>query len=105
MILLAIGRIHVSAHPFMSVKMPLYLYLISQDENTGYDTYSACVVCAESEHAAARITPIDIFRDGKWSCIFGDMWASCPENVTVKLLGTAAEGLEPGMVLDSFHAG
>lgn len=27
----------------------LFLYLLTQNVNRGYDTYASCVVCAESE--------------------------------------------------------
>jgi len=30
------------------------LFLISQDENDGYDTYDSAVVCAKDEEAAKR---------------------------------------------------
>lgn len=34
------------------------IYLISQTENDGYDTYDSCVVVAENEDMARRITPV-----------------------------------------------
>lgn len=72
------------------------IYLISQDQNIGYDTYDACVVAAESETIARNITP-----DGR----FGSSWASSPEYVNVKLIGVAIEEIKTGVILESFNAG
>jgi TRAP-type C4-dicarboxylate transport system permease large subunit len=72
------------------------LYLLSQDKNSGYDTYSACVVAAKSAKAARLISPT--IRDV--SCA----WAS-PEHVTVTFIGDAAGGTKAGVILSSFHAG
>lgn len=79
------------------------LYLISQQENNEWDTYSAAVVCASSENEAQRIRP-----DGQeWSSLdpWHNSWATIPENVKVQLIGEAAPNIEPGVVLASFHAG
>jgi hypothetical protein len=78
------------------------LYRISQDERNGYDTYDACVVAAESDDDARRIYPTN-YSD--WSDAEYSSWASCPENVTVELIGLAAEGTEPGVICSSFNAG
>ena len=82
------------------------LYLISQSENDGYDTYSDAVVCAESEEDAKKIHPSD-YRDdeevtekeeqyGTWTTL---------SNVDAKYIGEAKEGSERGVVCSSFHAG
>jgi hypothetical protein len=78
------------------------LYLLTQDENRGYDTYDSCVVAAETEYDARLITPSYL---GKWSKYSYSDWASCPENVKVKLIGTAIEGVAVGVVISSFNAG
>lgn len=84
------------------------LYLISQNKNNDYDTYSSAVVCAESEEEAKLIHPcswvekdwlIDTGRIGN----YGD-WAH-PDKVQVEYLGEACESLERGVVCASFHAG
>ena len=75
------------------------LYLISQDENQGYDTYDSAVVAAESEDAARQIHPSD-----GWDCAFGT-WCKTPEAVTVVFIGTAAPHVLPGIVVSSFNAG
>lgn len=101
-----------------SPKPALYLYLLSQDENSGYDTYDSCIVCAESEDEAKRIYPDEycIWDESKngwiWRnpvdpdarCCVTD-WATRIENIHCKLIGTAADGIEKGVVIASFNAG
>jgi hypothetical protein len=77
------------------------LYLISQTENKGYDTYDSIVVRADSEDAARMIHP-DI-EDG-WDDIFKG-WCKSPDQVTVRLLGVAAGDEPAGVVLASYNAG
>ncbi len=81
------------------------LFLISQTENEGYDTYSDAVVCAESEEDAKKIHPSD-YKDeevteeeekyGTWTTL---------SNVDAEYIGEAKEGSERGVVCSSFHAG
>lgn len=75
------------------------LYLLSQDENDDYDTYDVMVVAAETEDEARNILPMN----DRWG--ESDCWATKPENVTVRLIGTAAEGIKAGPILKSFNAG
>lgn len=79
------------------------LYLISQDVNNGFDTYDSAVVCADSEQEAQAVSPAgsNKYRLGKPTL---SEWAT-PENVTVKLIGVAAEGIEKGIICSSFNAG
>ncbi|QIG76182.1 hypothetical protein EVC24_161 [Rhizobium phage RHph_I4] len=82
------------------------LWLIEQEENTGYDTYDSAVVVAASAEMAKLIHPsayvganADWSRDGPW--------ASSPANVKATYLGicTSTE-YEPGdVVCSSFNAG
>lgn len=71
------------------------IYLLSQYEYRGYDTYDSCVVYAESEDKARQIHP----------SISSRTWASCPENVDVSYLGSNPQATEPGLILASFNAG
>jgi hypothetical protein len=71
------------------------LWLISQDFNTGYDTYDSAVVAAETEDDARNMNPSD-YSNGCWCQ---------PEHVDVQLLGDALQGTEKGVVLASFNAG
>ncbi len=77
------------------------LYHISQSVNNGWDTYDSAVVAAETAEQAAATHPYEF---AAWDSIF-PMWASFPEQVTVKLIGTALEGTTAGVILSSFNAG
>lgn len=76
------------------------LYALTQKENNNYDTFDACIVCAESEKDAKQIIPGDNDWDKKYSS-----WASSPKHVTVELIGKAANHIKHGVVLSSFNAG
>jgi hypothetical protein len=82
----------------MSTKK-LKLYRISQDSNTGYDTYDSAVVAAPDPTTAAQIHPDG--DSGRWSHY---AWCSGPEYVEVELIGTAA-GVMQGVICASFNAG
>ena len=77
------------------------LYLLTQHENGGYDTYDSCVVVALTKEDAREISP-----DGVWSLPNWTAWAYKPEQVEVKYIGKAAVALEAGTVIcSSFNAG
>lgn len=78
------------------------IWLLSQTENGGYDTYDSCVVAAPDEESAKKIHPgtCDWEKDN-WM----RNWASKPENVSVLYLGEAKDGLDAGAILASFNAG
>jgi len=77
------------------------LYLISQDQNTGWDTYDSAVVCAHDEEEARSIHPSPYDKDFK-----SDTWCNSPAHVKVKWIGIAAvEYDEPGIICTSFNAG
>lgn len=84
------------------------LYLISQNEFSGYDMFDSAVVCAESEESARKIHP---YEGRSWidpSTVWDDScgsWCSSPDKVTAVLIGIASEGMEKGVVLASFNAG
>lgn len=75
------------------------LWLLEQNENSNWDTFDSCVVAAESREAASNIHPHGNWYSGRMA------WASCPENVSVTLLGEAVAGIEEGVILGSFNAG
>jgi hypothetical protein len=84
------------------------LYLISQDENTQYDTYDSAVVVAESEEDARTIIPSyagDKVRripdkEAKWT------WVNDPLKVRVQYIGEADPAfLKAGTICSSFNAG
>ena len=95
------------------------LYLISQDEVTGYDTYDSAVVAAVDENDARLINPCSYVRGsaadgwlvhsdvgGGCSCrnsVSGWVDFDCIEKIDVKYLGETALGR--GLILSSFNAG
>ena len=79
------------------------LFLISQKENRGYDTYDSAVVCAENADAARQMNP-----SGRGEVRWGDSfstWCSSPEKVTVRLIGEASPDIAVGVICASFNAG
>ena len=77
------------------------IYLLTQNENNGYDTFSGMVVTAENKEQAKLIHP---YSDESWNNDWDDSWASKPENVTAELIGTG-NGKVNEIILSSFHAG
>lgn len=78
------------------------LYLISQEENWGYDTFSSAVVCAADETSARNMSP----RSGEpLSDYDSTSWVTDPAKVDVLFLGEADPNIEGGVVCSSFHAG
>lgn len=93
----------------------LNLYLLTQDENNGYDTYDSLVVAAYSQEEAIQIHPskaycdiCDGYQRFDVKCNLWDSrsWASSPDKVNCKLVGIATEDIKPNsIVCSSFNAG
>lgn len=110
------------------------LYLISQDEEHGYETYDSAVIAAENEMAARCIHPsgdkdiraninADVWErhqdqygvaaqfsrqpNKSWQTIapVQNSWVSQPSRVSVTLIGTAVDGTSAGVICASFNAG
>ena len=85
------------------------LWLLSQNENNGYDTYDSCVVAAETESDAVRIHPYSRWLQEGDGLLWEDefpTWAKTPQTVKAKYIGEAAEGITAGEVIcASFNAG
>jgi hypothetical protein len=79
------------------------LYLISQTVNNDYDTYDSAVVCAENEEDAKMIHP---GGEEGWSSHrkFYNPWCAV-EEVRCKLIGSAMDDQERGVVCASFNGG
>lgn len=78
------------------------LYLLSQNDNNGYDTYDSIVVCAENEVDAKTILPCgDPFVKND---IYSS-WAKKASAITCKEIGDANENQTRGVILASFNAG
>jgi len=63
------------------------LYLLTQDENQGDESFDSCVVVAENKAAAQKVHPM-----GDWDRV--DVWTYNPEDVDVYYLGNARKDLE-----------
>ncbi len=74
-----------------------YLWLISQFENRGWDTYDSAVVVAPDEDAAKETYPGIL----EWN---SSDWASGPDRVKAIRLGIADDPT-PRVVCASFNAG
>jgi len=83
---------------------PLSLFLISQDENKGYDTYDSAVVVATTEEEARKIHPSGSQNKREWDR-FGEWTESI--NVKVKYLTNyIGKDYENGdVILASYNAG
>ncbi len=97
------------------------LYLISQDINSGYDSYDSAVVSAESEEDARKIHPdypdfVTHVKGNKWMGTYSengeeyDMdnernWIPYKDisKIEVEYLGTTNQ--KRGVILASFNAG
>lgn len=77
------------------------LWLLTQSDNSGYDTYDSCIVAAKTEEEARDIHP---GGEVGWK-YQRNSWAKSPDTVKVELLGTARKGTEVGMILSSYRAG
>lgn len=80
------------------------LWLLSQRENGGYDTFDSCLVAAETADDARTIHPYDSEGYETWGRIDG-VWANTPDVVSVTPIGTALEGTARGVIIASFNAG
>ena len=81
------------------------LYLLTQDDNSSWDSFDSCLVCAENEEDAKSIMPD--FNEGKPfepSRKYGT-WAFTIEGVRCKEIGIANLDVKRGVVINSFNAG
>ena len=75
------------------------LYLLSQSVNRGHYTYDSCVVAAEDAQQARFMLP----GGGSWEEKHCNDWAFNPTQVEVRLLGTAVDKIEAGVICSSFN--
>lgn len=90
------------------------IYLLTQTENRGWDTFDSCVVMAPDEDSARKMHPRgDRLWDGRGWAVEDDRyyddaagWAFSPDAVTVEFIGvTFTEGVTSRVVCSSFNAG
>jgi hypothetical protein len=80
------------------------LYLLKQHDNTFYDTYNACVVCAENEADAKTISPDDDVYDE--NCKYHNTtWAKSLAGIECEEIGEAKDNQKRGLIMASFQAG
>jgi hypothetical protein len=82
------------------------LYLVSQDDNVGYDVYDSFVVAAPDEETARNMHPsgdIINWADNTELLRWGT-WATKPESVRVEKIGAAVDSMEQGVICASFNA-
>lgn len=78
------------------------IYLLKQKVNNYYDTFSDCVVIAESEQDAITIHPKgSVFQENKIS----SDWAYQYKDIKVTDIGIAHDDQKRGVICASFHAG
>lgn len=93
------------------------LYLVSQGENTGYDTYDSMIVSAKTEDEARKMSPSPFYvwseEQNCWMFEYSNgriepdepsSWAKNLENVRVELIGKSTVK-ESKVILASFNAG
>jgi hypothetical protein len=85
------------------LKKEMKLYLLSQDDNNGWDTYDSCVVCAESEDDAKTITPDGgVFQNISQ---YNGGWARNFSSIKCEEIGLANENQKRGVICASYNAG
>ncbi len=88
----------------MPAKEMKSLYVLTQNDVRGYDTYDSVVVCAMNAEEARSIHPNQIPVD-PWARTSYGCWARSPDRVSVEFIGMAKPGLPIGVVVASFNAG
>jgi hypothetical protein len=83
--------------------MMMKLFLISQKQNNGCDTYDSAVVAARNALEASFTSPGNGTCITDWSGEYS--WCDSVIHVTVEYLGEAAEGTSAGVICASFNAG
>jgi hypothetical protein len=79
------------------------IYHLTQSSCTGYDTYSDCVVCAETAEEAKLITPSGgMLTENEYN--WGD-WPDNVEDIECTEIGEANEDQQHGVICASFRAG
>jgi len=83
------------------------IYLLTQSDNTGYDTYDSMIVQAKNEKEARIIHPNDTLNNNyNWALDYNyNDWTNKPENVKVKLIGKTIKSTKTKILLTSFNAG
>ena len=93
------------------------LYIISQEVNNDYDTFSSALVCAETEEEAKLYHPDSRCKyypehkqhwrneDTKKWVSWNTTWVKDIKDVKVEYLGIADKSVDKGIIISSYHAG
>lgn len=76
-----------------------FLWLLTQRQNRGFDTYDACVVAADSAEEARFIVP------GGYPDLKNRKWAYSFDGVTVEKIGVTNASRKGKVIIESFNAG
>jgi hypothetical protein len=86
-----IGNLVTNKHTF--------LWLLTQSENRGYDTYDSCLVAADTEEEAKLIMP------GEYETFKTRRWARSSDGVHAEKIGVTKEDRKGKVIIASFNAG
>ena len=92
----------------------MFVYLIEQTVNNGYDSYLSAIVVAKDADEASKIHPAELFWTGsKWGSVLSPCgyyssdynWAN-PKDVSATLIGVADKKFDrPQVILASYRSG
>jgi hypothetical protein len=80
------------------------LYLITRNDWHGYDQYDSAVVAAPDEEDAKALIEQNL-DDWTHYGYVNHKKVNTKLDITIELIGTAVDGIEPGIVVDSYNAG
>lgn len=81
------------------------LYLITRNDWHDYDQYDSAVVAAPNEEVAKSFIEEDLEYWTHSYYLDYHLERRTPLDITIELIGTAVDGIEPGIVVASFNAG
>ena len=81
--------------------MAMNIYLVSQNENSDYDTYDSFVCYASSEEEARNMLPDEYIEWGE----YGSSWCSHPDHALAEFIGVNKDSDKQEVILASFNAG
>lgn len=84
------------------------LYLITRNDGVDYDQYDSAVVAAPDEEDAKALIEQDLhgWTNTDWKYVEKVLVVTHAElDIAIELIGTAVDGIEPGIVVASYNAG
>lgn len=83
----------------MTDKKHTFLWLLTQGENRGYDTFDSIVVAADTEEDAKQLLPNSYATWGS------RRWADSPDGVYAEKIGVTQSHRKGDVIIASFNAG